>query len=203
MNGRDRRLVVLLRAAGEVVDDSECHGVLPVVRWVDIFLRKEIYSGSWRSQDQRARVPRPRGVGVVGRADDAAPHGAAGARRRVAPRARIWPSPSSMCSSRCSTRRIIASACRPLADRVLLSPAGTTHLVTRLERDGWFAGKSTRPTGRKWFTVLTAEGDRTLRAARPTHNDVLRRTLLPPPHRPNAGPCAVSGSGSPSRNRPH
>ena len=32
--------------------------------------------------------------------------------------------------------------------------------------------------GRKWFTVLTEEGDLMLRAARRTHNDVLRRTLL-------------------------
>jgi DNA-binding MarR family transcriptional regulator len=31
---------------------------------------------------------------------------------------------------------------------------------------------------RKWFTVLTEEGDLALRAARRTHNDVLRETLL-------------------------
>jgi DNA-binding MarR family transcriptional regulator len=65
-----------------------------------------------------------------------------------------------------------------LAERVLLSPAGTTHLVTRLERDGLVRREVDREDGRKWFTVLTDEGDRTLRAARPTHNDVLRRTLL-------------------------
>ena len=65
-----------------------------------------------------------------------------------------------------------------LAERVLLSPAGTTHLVTRLERDGLVRREIDPTDGRKWFTVLTASGDSALRAARPTHNDVLRRTLL-------------------------
>jgi DNA-binding MarR family transcriptional regulator len=32
--------------------------------------------------------------------------------------------------------------------------------------------------GRKWFTVLTDSGDRALHAARRTHNDVLRQTLV-------------------------
>ena len=72
-------------------------------------------------------------------------------------------------------RRLRMSA---LADRVLLSPAGTTHLVTRLERDGMVRREVDPTDGRKWFTVLTPEGDRTLRAARRTHNDVLRHTLL-------------------------
>jgi len=65
-----------------------------------------------------------------------------------------------------------------LADRVLLSPAGTTHLVTRLERDGMVRREVDPTDRRKWFTVLTQEGDLRLRAARRTHNDVLRRTLL-------------------------
>jgi len=65
-----------------------------------------------------------------------------------------------------------------LAERVLLSPAGTTHLVTRLERDGKVRREVDPTDRRKWFTVLTAEGDRTLREARRTHNDVLRRTLF-------------------------
>lgn len=65
-----------------------------------------------------------------------------------------------------------------LAERVLLSPAGTTHLVTRLERDGLVRREVDPTDGRKWFTVLTEGGDRALRAARPTHNDVLRGTLL-------------------------
>ena len=65
-----------------------------------------------------------------------------------------------------------------LAERVLLSPAGTTHLVTRLERDGLVRREVDPADGRKWFTVLTDGGDSALKAARPTHNDVLRRTLL-------------------------
>jgi DNA-binding MarR family transcriptional regulator len=65
-----------------------------------------------------------------------------------------------------------------LADRVFLSPAGTTHLVTRLERDGRVRREVDPADRRKWFTVLTAEGDRALRTARHTHDDVLRRTLF-------------------------
>jgi DNA-binding MarR family transcriptional regulator len=65
-----------------------------------------------------------------------------------------------------------------LARQAMLSPAGTTHLVTRLERDG-LVKRATDPTdGRKWFTVLTDRGDATLRDARITHNAVLRRTFL-------------------------
>ena len=65
-----------------------------------------------------------------------------------------------------------------LAERVLLSPAGTTHLVTRLERDGLVRREIDPADGRKWFTVLTDDGDAALRAARRTHNAVLRRTLF-------------------------
>jgi DNA-binding MarR family transcriptional regulator len=65
-----------------------------------------------------------------------------------------------------------------LAHEAMLSPAGTTHLVTRLERDGLVKREVDRADRRKWFTVLTEEGDRTLRAARLTHNAVLRRTFL-------------------------
>jgi DNA-binding MarR family transcriptional regulator len=65
-----------------------------------------------------------------------------------------------------------------LADRVLLSPAGTSHLVTRLERDRLVRREVDAADGRKWFAVLTDIGDRALQDARPTHNDVLRRTLL-------------------------
>jgi DNA-binding MarR family transcriptional regulator len=65
-----------------------------------------------------------------------------------------------------------------LAERVLLSPAGTTHLVTRLERDRLVRREVDPTDGRKWFAVLTEDGDRALQAARRTHNDVLRRTLF-------------------------
>jgi DNA-binding MarR family transcriptional regulator len=65
-----------------------------------------------------------------------------------------------------------------LAERVLLSPAGLTHLVTRLERDGLVRREVDPADGRKWFAVLTEAGDRALREARVTHNDVLRETFL-------------------------
>jgi DNA-binding MarR family transcriptional regulator len=65
-----------------------------------------------------------------------------------------------------------------LAQRVLLSPAGTTHLVTRLERDRLVRREVDPADGRKWFAVLTDDGDRALQAARLTHNQVLRRTLF-------------------------
>jgi DNA-binding MarR family transcriptional regulator len=65
-----------------------------------------------------------------------------------------------------------------LAREAMLSPAGITHLVTRLERDGLVKRELDPADRRKWFTVLTEEGDRALRAARRTHNTVLRRTFL-------------------------
>ena len=65
-----------------------------------------------------------------------------------------------------------------LAREAMLSPAGITHLVTRLERDGLVKREVDPADRRKWFTVLTEEGDRALRAARRTHNTVLRRTFL-------------------------
>jgi DNA-binding MarR family transcriptional regulator len=65
-----------------------------------------------------------------------------------------------------------------LAHRAMLSPAGTTHLVTRLERDGLVKRAVDPADRRKWFTVLTEKGDRALRAARHTHNRVLRRSFL-------------------------
>ena len=42
-----------------------------------------------------------------------------------------------------------------LSDRVLLSPAGTTHLVTRLESDRMVRREVDPTDRRKWFTVLT------------------------------------------------
>jgi len=65
-----------------------------------------------------------------------------------------------------------------LAREAMLSPAGITHLVTRLERDGLVKRELDPADRRKWFTVLTEEGDRALRTARRTHNTVLRRTFL-------------------------
>jgi DNA-binding MarR family transcriptional regulator len=66
-----------------------------------------------------------------------------------------------------------------LASKVLLSPSGLTHLVTRMERDRLLAREVDPTDGRKFFTVLTTTGDERLRAARVTHNRVLRQVLLP------------------------
>jgi len=65
-----------------------------------------------------------------------------------------------------------------LARRAMLSPAGTTHLVTRLERDGLVTRSIDPADRRKWFTVLTEKGERTLQAARHTYTRVLRRSFL-------------------------
>jgi DNA-binding MarR family transcriptional regulator len=65
-----------------------------------------------------------------------------------------------------------------LAARSQLSPAGTTHLVTRLERDGLVRREAGETDRRRWFAVLTESGDATLRAARRTHNEVLRRAFF-------------------------
>jgi DNA-binding MarR family transcriptional regulator len=65
-----------------------------------------------------------------------------------------------------------------LAEQVLLSPAGITHLVTRLERDRLVQRQVDPSDRRKWYTVLTDPGEDLLKAARRTHNDVLRRGLL-------------------------
>ena len=72
-------------------------------------------------------------------------------------------------------RRLGMSA---LADRAMLSPAGTTHLVTRLERSRLVRREVDPEDRRKWFTVLTDDGEAALRTARVTHNDVLRRGIL-------------------------
>ncbi len=65
-----------------------------------------------------------------------------------------------------------------LAERVLLSPAGVTHLVTRLERDGLVRREVDPTDRRKWYTVPTDQRDELLHAARRTHNATLRRGLL-------------------------
>jgi DNA-binding MarR family transcriptional regulator len=66
-----------------------------------------------------------------------------------------------------------------LASRVMLSPSGLTHLVTRMERDRLLERQENPADGRKSFTVLTTIGDDRLRVARTTHNRVLRELLLP------------------------
>lgn len=72
-------------------------------------------------------------------------------------------------------RRLGMSA---LASQVMLSPAGTTHLTTRLERDGLRLRDVDPTNGRKLYTVLTEAGDEKLRDARRTHNAILRAGSL-------------------------
>jgi len=65
-----------------------------------------------------------------------------------------------------------------LADEVMLSPAGITHLVTRLERDGLVRREVDPSDRRRSYAVLSERGDEVLRTARRTHDDVLRNGFL-------------------------
>jgi len=61
-----------------------------------------------------------------------------------------------------------------LAKAIMLSPAGLTHMVTRLERDR-LAERAVDPADRRSFLVrLTPGGRDRLAAARVTHNAVIR-----------------------------
>ena len=61
-----------------------------------------------------------------------------------------------------------------LAKAIMLSPAGLTHMVTRLERDRLVA-RAVDPADRRSFLVrLTPIGRERLGAARVTHNAVIR-----------------------------
>ncbi len=64
-----------------------------------------------------------------------------------------------------------------LSERVVLTPSGVTHLVTRLERDGLVSRVVDEEDRRSFFAAITREGHRRLRDARPTHNDVVRAHL--------------------------
>jgi DNA-binding MarR family transcriptional regulator len=64
-----------------------------------------------------------------------------------------------------------------LAERVVLSPSGVTHLVTRLERDGLVQRVVDESDRRSFFAALTPAGRQRLRDARPTHNEVVREHL--------------------------
>ena len=65
-----------------------------------------------------------------------------------------------------------------LAEHVVLTPSGVTHLVTRLERGGLLRRTVADDDRRSFFTSLTPAGDRRLRDARPTHNAVVRSLLV-------------------------
>jgi len=61
-----------------------------------------------------------------------------------------------------------------LAKAIMLSPAGLTHMVTRLERDR-LVERAVDPADRRSFLVrLTPDGRARLDAARVTHNAMIR-----------------------------
>ena len=64
-----------------------------------------------------------------------------------------------------------------LADRVVLTPSGLTHLVGRLERQGLVSRVVDPADRRSFFAALTDDGRRRLRESRPTHNEVIRSLL--------------------------
>jgi DNA-binding MarR family transcriptional regulator len=64
-----------------------------------------------------------------------------------------------------------------LAERVVLTPSGVTHLVTRLERGGLVSRSVDEEDRRSFFSALTRAGHRRLRESRPTHNEVVRAHL--------------------------
>ncbi|HSQ28936.1 MAG TPA: MarR family transcriptional regulator [Gemmatimonadaceae bacterium] len=65
-----------------------------------------------------------------------------------------------------------------LARSVALSPAGLTHLVTRLERERLVAREVDADDRRGFHTVLTDAGEDRLDASRPLHNRIIRELLL-------------------------
>ena len=64
-----------------------------------------------------------------------------------------------------------------LADNVLLTPSGVTHLVTRLERAGLVSRTVDELDRRSNFAALTPAGHDRLRESRSTHNEVVRALL--------------------------
>ena len=65
-----------------------------------------------------------------------------------------------------------------LARSVALSPAGLTHLVTRLERERLVTRAVDSSDRRGFHTVLTDAGEDRLDASRPLHNRIVRELLL-------------------------
>jgi DNA-binding MarR family transcriptional regulator len=64
-----------------------------------------------------------------------------------------------------------------LAERVVLSPSGVSHLITRLERDGLVQRAVDEHDRRSYFVALTPAGHERLHDSRPTHNEVIRDRL--------------------------
>ncbi|HZC70043.1 MAG TPA: MarR family transcriptional regulator [Jatrophihabitans sp.] len=60
----------------------------------------------------------------------------------------------------------------------VLSPSGLTRLVGRLERAGWLNRRQDDVDARSFLARLTPGGAKALRAARATHNAVIRELYL-------------------------
>ena len=65
-----------------------------------------------------------------------------------------------------------------LAAAIMLSPAGLTHLATRLERDGLVERRNDPIDRRSLLLHLTEAGAERLREARETHNALVRDRFL-------------------------
>lgn len=64
-----------------------------------------------------------------------------------------------------------------LAESVVLSASGVSHLVTRLERDGLVQRIVDEGDRRSFFAALTPAGHQRLHESRETHNEVIRDRL--------------------------
>ncbi len=64
-----------------------------------------------------------------------------------------------------------------LAERVVLTASGLTHLITRIERAGLVIRTVDQGDRRSFFAVLTEAGHELLRESRPAHNQVVRSRL--------------------------
>ena len=64
-----------------------------------------------------------------------------------------------------------------LAEQVVLTPSGLTHLVGRLERQQLVSRTVDDADRRSFFAALTRAGHRRLRESRVTHNEVIRSRL--------------------------
>jgi DNA-binding MarR family transcriptional regulator len=67
-----------------------------------------------------------------------------------------------------------------LARSIMFSPAGLSHLVTRMERDRLVARRTDDADRRSIKVTLTPEGRSVLARARRTHNDVVRDAFSKP-----------------------
>jgi DNA-binding MarR family transcriptional regulator len=65
-----------------------------------------------------------------------------------------------------------------VGERLQVHPASVTNAIDRLERQGLVERERCGEDARGWFAVLTGEGARALRRARPTHLEGVRRRFL-------------------------